>query len=86
VSAIRRCVGSQQQVIVGRTNILRLATQCCAGVSLLLKVPNGRQIEPGVAALRESQDPRAIDFEGIDDFRVLLRSQLSVWLRSMENS
>jgi len=64
----------------------RLATQCCAGVSLLLRVPNGRQIGPGVAALRESQGPRAIDFEVIDDFRVRLRSQLSVWLRSMENS
>jgi hypothetical protein len=64
----------------------QLATECCAGVSLLLKVPNGRQIEPRVASLRESHDPRATDFEGIDDFKVRLRSQLSVWLRSIENS
>ena len=64
----------------------QLATQCCASVSLLLKVPNGRQIEPGVVALRESDDPRALDFDGIEDFRARLRSQLSVWLRSMENS
>ncbi len=61
----------------------RLATQCCAGVSLLLKVPNGRQIEPGVAAFRESQKPPAVTFESLDDFKVHLRSQLSVWLRSI---
>jgi hypothetical protein len=64
----------------------QLATQCCAGVSLLFKVPNGRQIEPKVAALRVSHHPRVIDFEGIDDFKIRLRSQLSVWLGSIENS
>jgi hypothetical protein len=58
-------------------------TQCCSGVSLLLKVPNGRPVEPRVAALKESQNPPAVDFENLDDFRVRLRSQLSVWLWSI---
>src|SRR5579863_6037399 len=68
----------------------QLATQCCAGVSLFFKAPNGRPVDPAVSQLRESllaaQDPRAIDFESLDDFKTRLRSQLSDWLQSIKTA
>ncbi len=66
----------------------QLATQCCAGVSLFFKAPNGRPVEPAVSQLRESllaaQASRVIDFENLDDFKTRLRSQLSAWLQSIK--
>ena len=68
----------------------QLATECCTGVSLFFKAPNGRPIEPRVSSLRESlstaQNLPVTDFEGLEDFSAHLWSQLSTWLRSIENS
>jgi hypothetical protein len=68
----------------------QLAKECCAGVSVFFKAPTGRPVEPSVASLKESlsraRHPPLIDFEGLEDFKVQLRAQLSTWLRSIENS
>jgi hypothetical protein len=70
--------------------VYRLATECCAdprfpmkGVSLFLKAPDGRQIEPGVAWLRESVSAK--HFGSLDELKTDLRSQLSVWLKDLES-
>jgi hypothetical protein len=59
----------------------QLATECCSGVSVFFKAPNGRPIEPAVVQFKASQS--AVDFESLDDFKAQLRSQLSIWLRSL---
>jgi hypothetical protein len=64
----------------------QLAMQCCAGVSIFFKSPNGMQVEPAVAQLKESQDPQRGDFENLDDFKASLRSQLSAWLETLKTS
>lgn len=67
----------------------RLATECCAGLSVFFKAPNGRPVEPEVSQLRESllaaKDPRLVEFKSVDDFKARLRAQLSAWLRSTRN-
>lgn len=63
----------------------QLATECCQGISILFKVPNGRVIEPAVAQFRESL-PAPVDFHGIEDFKKHLRKQLSAWLQSKKES
>ena len=60
-----------------------LATQCCASVSIFFKGPNGRQVEPAVAQLKEQQNPQRGDFENLDDFKASLRTQLSAWLKTV---
>jgi hypothetical protein len=63
----------------------QLATQCCKGVSVFFKAPNGLHVEPSVADFRESQNP-IVEFQSLDDFRTALRSQLADWLKLAKDS